>query len=108
MTAFTVDYHGGRRAEVGDGFLKPRTVYRVVAMREVESRQWPDRWRYEVEKVGTRATWDLTPGPDRLAAFGFDPAAYVSPLASYGPEHPPPGHPGHERCNEPTCEGCAG
>lgn len=105
MTGFTIDYHGGRRQQIGDGFLKARGVYRITAMREVDSRVWPDRWRYEAVNVGRRSAWNLTPGPERLATFGFAPGAVVIETVPYD-NGTRPGEPGFEKCLDPTCEGC--
>jgi hypothetical protein len=103
---FTIDHHGGdgeHRVAVGDLLLKPRHVYRVTAVREVDSKLWPDRWRVSTERFMLRREWGLLPYAERLALL-VDGARVVE-LAAYEPGTQP-GQPGHEKCESPTCEGC--
>lgn len=56
MSTFRIDYFwpDSRRAEPGDLLLGLSLVYRVTAVRPVESRLWHDRWMLTVERVGHR------------------------------------------------------
>lgn len=38
----------------GDLLVSTRVVYRIVDVREVESRVWSNRWRLDVHRVGLR------------------------------------------------------
>lgn len=99
MTAWTVDHHGpSSPLEPGDFLVTTRNAYRVTAARPVESPRWPDRWRYEVEKVATRKDW---PGP----GGGF--AGRVCFTETYHSPAEKPGHADFEPCADPRCEGCA-
>lgn len=101
MTTKTVDHHGpGQQLDPGDLIATARAIYRVDAVREVESRQWPERWRYTVTKVATRenlAEWSQTDE--------FTDGARMISTTTYGPGERP-GQPRFQACGHPDCEGC--
>lgn len=109
--AFTIDWHGTRRLNQGDGILTARGVYRVLEAHEVNSRQWRDRWRYRTEKAGTRERFEQLRGRGTRdeweacrAELGFAPDAWIIETQPYEPG----GRPGvgEHRCDNPACEGC--
>ena len=96
----TVDHHGNDHLEPGDYLGGGTYVYRVVAVRPVESRQWPERWRYTTERVMTRA---------EVAASGWrpEPGARFVNTGTYGPGERP-GQPAFVPCADSACDGCRG
>lgn len=98
MTTKTVDHHlPGAELAPGDFIATGRAIYRVDAVRPVESRLWPERWRYTVTKVATRA--------DLAAGWVLPDGARIITTSTYGPGEKP-GQPAFEPCGHPDCEGC--
>lgn len=99
----TIDHHGpGQQGAPGDLIVTPRIIYRVTAVRPVESRQWPERWRYTCEKVR-----DRTVDERRTSSCAARPdlGGRIITTGTYGPGERP-GQPHHQRCGLPDCEGC--
>lgn len=105
MSSFTLDHHGGDavpRVAVGDLLRYPNVVHRVLSVREVNSRKWPDRWRVETERVGVPqppdAEWEAWRA-ESIARFG---RCAVRPVSRYARDE----QPGDRPCGHSACEGC--
>lgn len=110
MSQFTFDHHGGDavpRIALGDLLRWPNVVHRVIGLREVDSRQWPDRWKIETERLGpvpkgaqaeNVATWSAWAN-ESLNRYGRCRTVRVE---RYGRGEGPRDH----RCEIPECEGC--
>lgn len=105
MTVWTLDHHGGdrnRRVQVGDVLVNNASAYRVTAMREVESRVWPDRWRLTLDRVASRDGRPMPVWAHHAASKVTEPDGQVIWTNSYrrgeGPRD--------RHCGLDGCEGC--
>lgn len=98
MTIKTIDHHlPDCQLAPGDFIATDRAIYQVDAVRPVDSRQWPERWRYTCTKVAARA---------ELAAGWAPPdGTRIITTTRYGPGERP-GQPAFQACGHPRCEGC--
>lgn len=101
MPTMTLDHHADTPPlEPGDYLGGSTWVYRILAVRPVESRQWPERWRYTTERVLTRG---------QIAEQRWRPEVgrrLVNPV-TYRPGERP-GEPMFQACADQACDGCRG